>query len=127
MVRGAYKRSAAIHVALNNVAAESGSRGYGALEVHRRARLQSAERGAIQSLAGDISGKGIWQHVEGRQTDSVNSNRISVLCIFSDRVSFNHNPRVLAPRFHASNLAKLLNDSGEHRMDFGLIKSKTKV
>src|SRR5437762_3381830 len=103
---------------LDQMAAEACGHGNRTLEIERRARFKGAESRSIKSFARNICGKGIFIHVQSRQANSVDGNRVAFMNVFGNKLGFDHDARIVAMLLNAGDLPELFDDSSEHSENF---------
>src|SRR5690606_8175934 len=104
----------AVDMTLYDVAAEPTVGTHRPLQVDQPAGFDAVQAGALQRLGDDIDGELVIGGVHNGQAHAVDRDRISVPRVLCDHRTPHGEPRGLRVRLHARDLAKFLDNPGEH-------------
>ena len=109
--------SGLVDVALDEVAAESGSDGEGAFEIDGGARLEGAEVGDVEGLAEEVERDGVGGGVDDGEAATVDGNAFAEGEIGGEGDAGECEPRAAEGGGEGGDLGGGFDDAGEHRGD----------
>ncbi len=104
----------AVHVALDEVAAEAAADGGGAFEVDAGAGGEGAEAGAGEGLGHDVGGEGVTVVVDHGQADAVDGDGVAVPGALGDDRAAQPEAGGVTELLDGGDFPEFFDDSGEH-------------